>query len=64
MPVSRVSDSRPLGRRVLGLAATAWAIASLVPFFIVAAGFTLVVVPAVFLGIWCLEALHFLGLID
>jgi|GraSoiStandDraft_11_1057310.scaffolds.fasta_scaffold23239_3 hypothetical protein len=64
MPFSRASDARPLARRVSDLAATAWAIASLAPFFIVAAGFALVVVPAVFFGIWCLEALHFLKLID
>jgi len=51
-------------KRVVDLAATAWAIAALAAIGLVAAGFALVLVPVVFLAVWCLEALHSINLID
>jgi hypothetical protein len=64
MPSSREPDERRLVRRFLDLAATAWAIAALAAIGIVAAGFALVVLPVVFLAVWCLDALHSVKLID
>jgi hypothetical protein len=51
-------------RRFLDAVATAWAVAALAAIGIVAAGFALILLPLVFLAVWCLEALHAVKLID
>jgi hypothetical protein len=53
-----------LAHRFIELAATAWKIAVLATIAIVAAGLAFLLVPVAFVVIWCLEALHFLKLID
>jgi hypothetical protein len=55
---------RRLTRQFVDLVATAWAIAALAAIGIVAAGFALILLPLVFLAVWCLEALHAVKLID
>jgi len=64
MPVCRALDARRLTRRFQDLLATAWAIAALAAIGIVAAGLALILLPAVFLAVWSLEALHSIKLID
>jgi hypothetical protein len=51
-------------RRFLDAVATAWAIAALAAIGIVAAAFALILVPAAFVAIWCLEALQFFKPVD
>jgi hypothetical protein len=64
MPYSRVLDDRRPWRRFLDMVATAWAIAALAAIGLVAAAFALVLLPAVFFAVWCLDALHSANLID
>jgi hypothetical protein len=58
MPSFRAPDICGLARRFLDAVATAWAIAALAAIGIIAAGFVLVLLPAAFLAVWCLDALH------
>lgn len=51
-------------KRLVELLATAWNMAVLAAIGIAAAMLALVLVPAAFVAIWCLEALHFFKPID
>jgi hypothetical protein len=58
MPTSRAPDARPRARRLLNALATARAIASLAAISILAGGLALVVVPAAFVAVGCLNVLN------